>query len=481
MTTAETSASPVGTDGAHRWRHARGGVKITALATGFVMATLDITVVNVAGATLEQRLDATLTQLTWIVDGYVLTFCSLLMLAGGLANRLGAKRIYMWGMGLFFLASLACALSPSAEILIAARLIQGASAALFMPSSLSLLVFSFPERRHRTRMLGLWSAIVASSAGLGPVVGGVMVNTFGWQSIFLLNLPIGAIGMIMTHRYIAPAEGRTIKLAVPGHLIWIIMLAALSFALIEGPREGWAAPLVMLSYIVVAVAALALIARERRGDKDKQVMPWGLFRLPSFAGANIVGFLFNFSLFGSIFMISLFLQNARGNSPLAAGLMLLPMTFLFPVSNVVYSRISARFTNGALLTACLLLAGLATMTMTTVTSSTPYWILALGVGVANIGAGVISPAMTAALVDVAGPENANVAGSVLNANRQIGSLVGIAVMGVVLHAIPDWDRGAAMSFLVISVIYLCGGLAAWRLIARSEAHEPAAAPEAVKT
>jgi DHA2 family methylenomycin A resistance protein-like MFS transporter len=162
------------------------------------MATLDVTVVNVAGATIQEDLGTSLTQLTWIVDGYVLTFASLLMLAGGLANRIGAKKIYLWGMGVFFLASLACAVSPTPETLIAARLVQGAGAALFMPSSLSLLVFSFPEKRQRTKMLGLWSAIVATSSGLGPTVGGLMVSAFGWESIFLLNLPIGAIGMVMT-------------------------------------------------------------------------------------------------------------------------------------------------------------------------------------------------------------------------------------------------------------------------------------------
>lgn len=457
-------------------RDASPGLKITALATGFVMAALDVTVVNVAGASIQEHLHASLTELTWIVDGYVLVFSSLLMLAGGLANRIGAKNIYLCGMAVFFVASLGCAIAPNAAVLVGARLLQGAGAALFMPSSLSLLVNSFPEKRERTRMLGLWSAIVATSAGLGPTVGGLLVSVFGWQSIFLLNLPIGIIGILLTRRFIAPSSGRLLKLAATGHALWILMLAALSYALIEGPRLGWGADEVLTSYAVLVIAAGLLMVRERRAEN--LVMPWYLFRRPGFAGANLVGFLFNFALYGNMFMLSLFFQHARGASPFTAGLELLPMTIWFPLANVVYSRISARFSNGVLLTLCLVVAGAASLTMVTVASSTPYWVLAVAVGIANIGAGVISPGMTAALVDAAGPEHANVAGSVLNANRQIGTLVGIAAVGMVLGSISDGSRGPAVSFLIVGVAYLVGAACAWLLITRSERVEAAATAEA---
>lgn len=457
-------------------RGASSGLKITALATGFVMASLDVTVVNVAGAAIQEHLRASLAELTWIVDGYVLVFACLLMLAGGLANRIGAKPVYLWGMAIFFVASLGCALAPSAGVLIAARLVQGAGAALFMPSSLSLLVFSFPEKRQRTRMLGLWSAIVATSAALGPTVGGLLVSVFNWQSIFLLNLPIGVIGMLMTRRYIAPSKGRTLKLAVPGHAMWIVALAAVSFALIEGPRLGLVAGPVLVSYAVLVIAAGLLVVRERRADN--LVMPWHLFRLPGFVGANLVGFLFNFALYGSMFMLSLYFQHARGANAFQAGIELLPMTIWFPLGNLVYSRISGRLSNGNLLTVFLLIAGIASLTMITVSSATPYWMLALAVAIANIGAGVISPGMTAALVDAAGAEHANVAGSVLNANRQIGTLVGVAAMSLVLGTISDWNRGPAVSFLIIGIAYLVGAASSWLLITRSERLEAAAAAEA---
>ncbi|MFD8756943.1 MFS transporter [Kitasatospora sp. NPDC059577] len=465
MTTAETSPAQTDTSPAAP-PDTSGGLKIAALATGFVMATLDVTIVNVAGATLQEKLGATLTQLTWVVDGYILTFASLLMLAGGLANWLGAKTVYMWGMGLFLLASLGCALSTTPELLIAARMLQGAGAALFMPSSLSLLVFSFPEKRRRTRMLGLWSAIVATSSGIGPTLGGLMVGSLGWQSIFLLNLPIGVVGMLMTKRFVAGPEARSARPAPLGHLIWIVALAALSYALIEGPQLGWGATPVVVAYAVALVAAVLLVRRERRGDK--LVMPWTLFRRPGFSGANLVGFFFNFALFGTIFMLGLFFQHAQGASPFVAGLELIPITVLSPVANVVYSKISGRYANGPLLTVFMLLAGVCSLALTAVSATTPYWLIAVGIGLASLGSGIISPGMTAAMVDSAGPEHANVAGSVLNANRQIGSLVGIAVIGVVLHATSDWSRGASVSFVLVGVSYLLGALCAWRLVTRSE-------------
>lgn len=442
------------------------GLRITALATGFVMATLDVTVVNVAGATIQAGLHASLTELTWIIDGYVLVFASTLILAGGIANRIGARTVYMWGMGVFLLASALCAAAPDAAALIGARLVQGAGAALFMPSSLSLLVFSFPDKRERTRILGLWSAIVATSSGLGPTAGGILVSAFGWRSIFLINIPIGIIGMVMTWRYIAPVDGRRETLAIPGHLVGILALAGLSYALIEGPTAGWLAVPVLAAYAVTLSFALLLAITQRRNVN--QILPWNLFRRPGFAGANIVGLLFNFALFGSLFMLSLFFQYARGVSPFRTGIELLPMTILFPLANIVYSRISAHFSNSLLLTVFLAIAGLASLSMVTVSASTPYWVLAIAIGVANSGAGIISPGMTVALVNSAGPENANVAGASLNANRQIGSLMGIAVVSVILRSVPGWNRGADLSFLLIGLVYVAGAVTAWLLIARSE-------------
>ncbi|MFG2003240.1 MFS transporter [Spirillospora sp. NPDC048911] len=445
----------------------RPAMKITALAAGFVMAGLDATVMQVAGATIQERLNASLTQLTWAVDGYVLTFAALLMLAGGLADRVGARTVYLWGMAIFVAASLASALAPTIELLIAARLLQGAGAALFMPSSLALLVHAFPDPRERTRVLGLWSAIVSSSVALGPTVGGIMVSALGWQSIFLINLPVGLLGMTLTRRFVARADaGQKASLAVPGHATLIVALAALSFALIEGPQRGWTSAAVLAAAATTVIATALLLVRERRARTT--VMPWTLFRGPRFAGANAVGFLFNAAFYGVLFLVGLYFQHARGASPLRAGLEILPLTVFLPLSNITFARISARFANGPLLSISLLVAAAASLAMAAISPATPYWQVALALAVTGIAGGIISPAMTAAMVDAAGPENGNVAGAVLNANRQVGTLVGIAVIGAMLAAAPDWTTGTAEAFLAIGIAYLVATVAAWRLIAKPE-------------
>jgi DHA2 family methylenomycin A resistance protein-like MFS transporter len=464
MSQTHSPATPLPAASTPETKIERPGLKIAVLAAGFVMASLDTTVVNVAGARIQHDLAASVTELTWIVDGYVLTFAALLLLAGGIANRLGSLRAYMWGMAIFVAASLACALAPDSGILIVARLVQGAGAALFMPSSLALLVHSFPDQRQRTRVLGLWSAIVATAAGVGPTVGGIMVAAFGWPSIFLINLPIGIVGALMTWRYIAPITPKQISVPFVGHALAITALAAACFAVIEGPQQGWLAPTVLTAYAIVIIASAALVFRERVATAH--VMPWGLFRRSAFAGGNIIGFLFNFALFGGIFVLGLFLQNARGATPFTAGLELLPMTMFFPISNVVYSKISGRYSNGLLLTAFLTIAAGATVGLVFISSGTPYWVLAVAVGLANIGAGVISPAMTAVLVDSAGIEHAATAGSVLNANRQIGSLFGIAAMGVVISMNHDWYSRAAVAFTCITIAYSLAALCAWRMVWR---------------
>ncbi|WP_067633605.1 MFS transporter [Actinomadura latina] len=456
-------------------------MKITALATGFVMASLDATVMQVAGATIQVSLHASLPRLTWAVDGYVLSFAALLMLGGGLANRLGARRVYVWGMGIFGVASLASALAPGIEVLIAARLLQGAGAALFMPSSLALLVRAFPDARERARALGVWSAVVSSSMALGPTIGGVMVGAFGWPSIFLINLPIGIAGILLARRHLAAADGDAQPLAVAGHAAVIVLLAGLSFALIEGPQLGWLTAPVIGATAAAVLATGLLIGRERR--TADQVMPWSLFRGARFTGANAVGFLFNAAFYGSLFLVGLYVQHVRGASPLQAGLMLLPLTAFIPAGNIAFTRVSGRVAAGPLLTVSLLVAGAASLSLVALSPSTPWWTAAAALGATGVAGGLTAPAMTAAMMDAAGTRHAGIAGSVLNANRQTGSLIGIASIGAVLAAAPGWATGAAVSFGLVGTAYLAGALVAWLLVHRREAARPrrASPPAPVRT
>ncbi|MER0244206.1 DHA2 family efflux MFS transporter permease subunit [Streptomyces sp. HSW2009] len=438
----------------------RGGAQLFALALGFVMATLDVTVMNVAGPQLRSGLDLSLAGLTWVVDGYVLVFAALLLLAGSLAGRYGALRVYLLGLALFTAASLVCALAPNAAVLVAGRLAQGAGAALFMPSSLTLLLNAFPEPTQRARVLGLWSAIISTAAGLGPAIGGVLVGAFGWRSIFLINLPIGLVGLLLARRVVTPVPGRRAPLGAPGHALGLLALAALAFGLIEGPEAGWTAAPVLVGFGVAVVASAAFLVRERRAAV--RVLPGELFARPAFSAANLVGFLFNMGCYGGMFMLGLFLQNARGASPMTAGLQMLPTQLVFLLGNLLYARLGHRVGDRRALVGSLAFTAAGTLALAlTVSPGMPYWVLAVVLSVANTGLGVASPAMTGALMGAAGREHAHIASATLNANRQIGTLVGIAVMGAVLAGAGGWYGGATASFGLASGAYLVAALIAW--------------------
>ncbi|GES32116.1 MFS transporter [Streptomyces angustmyceticus] len=441
------AASPVraGGDSPAPRPHPRSGLQLLVLALGFVMASLDTGIMNVAAGDLRARLGLTMSGLTWVVDGYVLAFAALLLLAGSLAKRFGARRIYLVGLAVFTAASLLGAAAPDGTALVAARFTQGAGAALFMPSSLSLLMHAFPEPARRARILGIWSAIVSTSVGLAPTLGGLLVGAFGWRSIFLVNLPIGVVGLLLTRRVVAAVPARGTALGGSGHVLGLLALGSLSYALIEGPAQGWSAPPVLGAAGVAVLATAGFVLRERAARVP--VLPVALFADSGFTAANAVGFLFNFAFYGVLFVLGLFLQSARGASPVAAGLQMLPAVLVLPFGNILYARFGPRVGNRAALTASLALsaAGYALLFLI-LSPGLPYWVLAVVLAVGNLGGGVSSPAMTGVLMAAAGREHADIGSATLNANRQIGSLVGIAGMGAVLAGAGGGHRGAAWAF-----------------------------------
>ncbi|ALC54726.1 MFS transporter [Bacillus cereus] len=437
--------------------------KLVILAMGFVMATLDTTVVNVAIADIQSSLEINLTGITWVVDGYILTFASFLLAGGSLANRYGAKNIYILGLGFFVFASLLCATAQTANILIAARLLQGAGAALFMPSSLSLLTLSYTDEKQRAKMFGIWAAIVSTSAGIGPFVGGVLVNLAGWQSIFIINLPIGIIALFFTYKMISQSPRVQSELNFISHVLGIITLAGLCFTLIEGPSMGWVSLPIVSSAIITILTATLFVVRERK--TENQIIPSQLFKNPPFSAANMVGFLLNFSLFGGVFMLSLFLQEARGSSPFIAGLQLLPMMAVFVVGNLLFAKVATRLGSRLPMLVALFTAGIGSLLLVIfISPSMPYWLLAVIFSIINLGVGVTVPAMTATVMQAAGPSHANMAGATLNANRQIGALVGVAVMGVIIHLSGGWYSSASNTFITMTIAYLAAALLVWRFI-----------------
>lgn len=449
---------------------------LAALASGFVMASVDATVVNVAAVDIGRSLHSSLTGITWVVDGYVLTFASVLLLGGALATAYGSRRLYLAGMAVFLVASVGCAVAPDEATLIAARAVEGAGAALFMPSSLALLVGMFTEPAQRARMLGRWSAMVATAAALGPSIGGILVSAFGWRSIFLVNMPVVIVGIVLTMRVIPGAAGTGRRVSPGGNALFFLAVALGSFVLIQGHSSGFGAPVIFIAVVLLVVAVAVLVAHQLRAREP--VMPWRLFARRSFSGVNAVGFLYSGALYGCLYLMGLFFQNARHVSALEAGLQLLPMTVCFPLGNLAYTRIHHRVSDSTIMAACLGLAGVATVLLLPVNPATPYWYLAIILGLANSGAGLVTASMTAATVTAAGDENTNHAGAVLNTNRQLGILVGVAVIGLILQSTSTWYRGLHIALGVVAAAYLLAGLTATATRGKRSAQKEEAAAQA---
>ncbi len=440
---------------------AAGLMPLITLAIGFVMAMLDVTVVNVALPSIALQFTVPLTDLVWIVDGYTLTFAALLLVAGALADRYGAKTVYLAGLGVFTLASLLCGLAPDADTLILARMLQGLGAALFMPSSLSLLTHAYDDEQVRNRMLAAWSAIVAVAGAAGPLLGGVLIHQFGWRGIFLINLPLGLAGLWLARNRIEAAPRRPRALNPLSHLLGIIGLSSLCFVLIQGNAYGWTSSRIAGIAALGLAAAVLLVRRERRHAEP--IIPRALFATTQFAAANGVGFLINLAAYGQLFLLSLFLQQARGADALQTGLQLVPMLAVFSIGNLLSSRVSARWNVSiSLLGGISLATAMSAAGIFAFAPDMAYWPFAVIVALANLGVGVAVPAMTSVVMQVSGKNHANSAAAALNANRQSGALVGVALIGTILHLMPDWQASLPTAYALITAGYLLAAALVWQ-------------------
>lgn len=450
-----------------------GLLPLVTLAIGFVMAMLDVTVVNVGLSSIEKSLGTPLSMLVWIVDGYTLSFAAMLLVGGALADRYGAKNIYLLGLVLFVAASLLCGAAPNGGMLVAARLLQGLGAAFFMPSSLSLLTHVYEDDRVRARMLGVWSATVGGAAAIGPLVGGILIHSFGWRSVFLINVPVGLLGLFMAVKMIPAVEKHSRALTITSHFLGVLMLAALSFVLIQGPVYGWTSLPIIAAEVVVLLTLGLLVQRERKGAVP--LLPRALFATPQFAAANGIGFLINFGVYGQFFFLALFLQQARGADALQTGLQMLPMMAVIFIGNLNSGRMTARWGPRLPLRLGLTVGAIFSALLMALTPTTPYWMLALAGALANLGISTAIPAMTTAVMQVAGKSNANSAAAALNANRQIGALVGVAVMGAVLHTFSGWITRIVLAYGFVALVYALALLLVLRYINSTSASAPAGA------
>jgi DHA2 family methylenomycin A resistance protein-like MFS transporter len=437
-------------------------VPLITLAIGFVMAMIDVTAVNVALPAIARTLGVPLTGLVWVVDAYTLTFASLILAGGALADRFGAKVAYQVGLAVFVLGSVLCGAAPAGGILIISRLVQGAGAALFMPSSLSLLMHQYEDPKTRSSMLSIWSAMVGAAAAIGPLVGGILIHSFGWRSVFWINVPVGLLGALLAQLYIRPVAAKPAPLSVQAHGLSVLSLASISFVLIEGPTRGWVSTSIIAVAAVAVVAVLRIVRLERKGSHP--IIPHELLRVSGFGALNLAGFLNNFAGFGQLFLLGLYFQDGRAVNALQAGFLLLPTMAAITAGNLLSSSVSNRIGVRKTMIFGWVIAAFAALATQVSANDASYFALVLICSILCLALGFAIPAMTATMMQMAGKSYANSAAAALNANRQIGALVGVAIVGTIMHVIPQWSERLHVAFGLFFVAYGIASFMVYRFI-----------------
>jgi EmrB/QacA subfamily drug resistance transporter len=404
---------------------------LAAVSFGLFMIMLDNTIVNVALPSIQKSLDLKISELEWVVAGYALTFGALMLTGGKLADLLGRRLIFVVGLAIFTLSSLACGLAGSATVLIAARVVQGVGAALMNPSTLSIITVTFPPRQRGTA-IGIWAGVSALALAIGPLVGGLITEHINWNWIFCINIPVGVLGIFAAFAFIDESRDTSHEQRpdTPGLVTSALGLFALSYALIEANTYGWASARILAAFgvAVVSLAAFVLLELHQR----LPMLELALFRNRGFAGANAVMLLVGLAMFGVFFYVSLYVQQVLGYSPTQAGASFLPWTVLIillaPQAGRLSDRVGPRpFVAGGMV----VLAG-SLFLFSRMGVHESFWSLLPAMLLGGVGMSAAMAPVTAAAMSSVRPDKAGVGSAVLNSMRQIGGSLGIAIMGAIV-------------------------------------------------
>ncbi len=459
----------------------RGTLTLVCVATAMLM--LDIAVVNTALPRIAHDLHSGLSGVQWVIDAYTLTLASVVLSAGSLSDRFGRRVIFAIGMGLFTVASLACALAGSMALLDGARAIQGIGAAMLFASSLAILADAFPGPAERAKAFAVYGATIGASFALGPLMGGALTSGVSWQAIFYVNLPLGVFAIATTFVWVRESRDPAPRgLDWPGQATLAGGLFLLVLALLRGNQLGWGSTQILTALAGAAVLLVAFLLVERRVREP--MLPLRLFRLPAFAGAQLAVFAMSASFFALFLYTTLYLQNILRLSPLDAGLVYLPGTILLFVVSGATAELMKRISAGALIIAGLILtaAGLALMTFAQVDSS---WLMLLpGVLVVCAGTGLFNPALAGVALGSLDDAQSGLAAGVNDVFRQGGIAVGVAAYGVLVPAGAALGHGSSASFVsgLHEALWIGAGLAAvGAVVAAKLIGTKAAAPQAAPT
>jgi EmrB/QacA subfamily drug resistance transporter len=449
----------------------RRPLALLAVALGTFMTYLDNNVVNVAIPTIERALHLSESGIEWVVSSYILVFAGLLLAGGRLADVVGRRRLFSGGLVLFTLASMLAGAAPNAAVLITGRALQGLGAAMLTPTTLAIVTATYEEPAERDRAIGIWGAVGALALAVGPVIGGSLAEHVSWHWIFFLNGPVGVITLALG-LWAIPAD--TAERA--RHLDWrgvatsAVALLALTFALIEGERNGWSSAPILAAFAVTALAGAAFLAVERRVEDP--MIELSLFSDRRFSGALVALMLWAFGLFGIYFFTSLYLQDVLSFSPTVAGAAFVPMALLMAVGATVSDRVSARLGVQRVVGAAMVAMALGIVSVSLLGPHASFAELMPGFAIIGIGGGLTIP-LTSVVAGTMAPERAGVASAIFNASREVAGLLGITVIGVVLVArqsaaahlgtapVTAFLDGYRLGLVVAGALVAAGGLVAW--------------------
>ena len=398
---------------------------------------IDSTIVNVALPSIQRDLNAPVSGLQWTIDAYTLVLASLLMLSGSTGDRLGRRRTFQTGLVIFTLGSLLCSIAPSLGWLIAFRMMQAVGGSMLNPVAMSIITNVFTDAKERAQAIGVWGGVIGISLALGPIIGGSLVDSIGWRSIFWINVPVGAVALVLTALYVPESRAIHARRIDPvGQILIFVFLASLTYAIIEGPRRGWASPVIIGLFVVSAVAIVGFVAYERR--RIEPLIDPRFFRSVPFSAATAIAVCAFSSLAGFLFLNTLYLQKVRGFSPLHAGLATVPiavMTLIFaPISGRIVGSRGPRIPLGVA-GVCITASGLM---LTQLTNTTPLWWLILTYVVFGIGFAAVNAPITNTAVSGMPKEQAGVAAAIASTSRQVGATLGVAIIGsAVVSGLPS--------------------------------------------
>lgn len=446
----------------------RGVLALVGICLGFFVVLLDATIVNVSLPAIGSSLGGSLPDQQWILNAYTLTFAAFMLNAGALGDRWGARRGYLGGLAIFTVATVACACAPDVSVLIAARAAQGIGAAALVPCSLALIAHRFPEGRARARALGAWGGISGVGLAAGPALGGVLVDSIGWRAVFLVAVPVALASgvMIVATVHETPRRPRS-RADLRGQVLAVIALAALTAAFTTTAARGtWQSP----TFGIIGLGLAVAFVLAERASHDAMV-PLGMFTSARFSIATAIGSLFNFGLYGTLFCLALYLEHTLHRSAQEAGLVILPLAAVVVGCATLSGYLNARFGARLPMLVGLLAGAIGAGLLATCDTGTPLGTVMAFAAVFGV-IGTAMPAMTAVALDASPSGRAALGSAVLNTARQIGGLLGVAVLGSVLE-----PHGGLPTLHVAMAVVACGYLTAAFLATRISRGPTTGAPQ----